>query len=151
MPLETSDAIGAYRFMMEIDGVTVAEFREVTGISEEIEPIIHLEANSEGKTVVRKTPGKHNHGDITLKRGRTDSNDLWSWFQKVQQGNMSEARKNGSIVLYDYANEEVSRFNFINAWPSRVSVGSLSAGSSEIVLEECTIVHEGLMPDGMEA
>jgi phage tail-like protein len=151
MPLETSDAIGAYRFGLEIDGVLVAEFREISGISEDIEPIIHYESNAEGKTIIKKTPGKHNHGDITLKRGRTDSNDLWTWFQKVQQGNMAEARKSGSIVLFGYDAEEVSRFNFQNGWPSRVGLGGLTSGSTDVLLEECTIVHEGLMPDGMEA
>ena len=150
MALEQSDAIAGYRFAMEIDGVTVAEFREVGGISEEIEPIVHYESTTTGRTITRKTPGKHNHGDLILRRGQTNSKDLWTWFQKVQQGNMSESRKNGSIVLYDYADEEVLRFNFVNAWPSRVSVSGFVSGSSDILVEECTIVHEGLMPDGME-
>jgi len=36
------------------------------------------------------------------------------------------------------------RFNITNAWPSKISIGSLQAGGSEVTVEEVTLVHEGL-------
>jgi len=64
----------------------------------------------------------------------------------VQDGNIDGARKNGSVVLYDYQQGEIARFNFVNAWPSKVSLGALQAAGNDVLLEECVITHEGVAP-----
>lgn len=140
------DALSGYNFSIEIDSIAIAQFREVSGLSAEITTIEHRENNPKGLPVLKKLPGSRKYGDITLKRGRTDSKVLWDWIKQVQDGKIDDARKNGSIVLYDYAGSEKSRFNFLNAWPSKVSLGSMQAGGSEVLLEECTITHEGVAP-----
>jgi phage tail-like protein len=140
------DALAGYHFSIEIDGVTIAQFREVSGLNAEITTIEHRENNPKGLPVLKKLPGAKKYGDITLKRGRTDSNDLWKWLKTVQDGKIDDARKNGSVVLYDYAGAEKSRFNFLKAWPSKVSLASLQAGGNDVLVEECTITHEGIAP-----
>jgi phage tail-like protein len=140
------DALAGYSFSVEIDGVTIAQFKEVSGINAEIQTIEHRENKVGGLPVMKKLPGARKWGDLTLKRGRTDNKALWDWIKSVQDGNMTAARKNGSIVLMDYSHGETSRFNFVNGWPSKVSVGSLNAGGNDILIEEVTIVHEGLAP-----
>jgi phage tail-like protein len=69
---------------------------------------------------------------------------MWDWHQKVYQGKIGDARKNGSVVLYGYDHAEVSRYNFVNAWPSKVTMSALKAGSNEVLMEEVTIVCEEL-------
>ena len=140
------DAIAGYTFKIEIDGQVIAQFKEVSGINAEIQTIEHRENKIGGLPVLKKLPGARKWGDLTLKRGRTDNKIIWEWHKSVMEGKIDEARKNGSIVLFDYAHGETSRFNFINAWPSKVSIGSLNAGGNDILIEECTIVHEGLSP-----
>jgi phage tail-like protein len=140
------DALAGYSFSIEIDGVTVAQFKEVSGINAEIQTIEHRENKIGGLPVLKKLPGARKWGDLTLKRGRTDNKALWDWIKQVQDGNMTAARKNGSITLFDYSHGEVSRFNFTNGWPSKVSIGSLNAGGNDILVEEVTIVHEGISP-----
>jgi len=140
------DALAGYSFSVEIDGVTIAQFKEVSGINAEIQTIEHRENKVGGLPVMKKLPGARKWGDLTLKRGRTDNKALWDWIKQVQDGNLPAARKNGSIVLMDYAHGETARFNFINAWPSKVSIGSLNAGGNDVLLEEVTIVHEGISP-----
>ena len=39
---------------------------------------------------------------------------------------------------------EVARYNFENAWVSKVSMGTLKAGSNEVLMEEVSIVTEAL-------
>jgi phage tail-like protein len=140
------DSLAGYHFSIEIDSVTIAQFREVSGLNAEISTIEQRQNNAKGLPLMKKLPGSQKFGDITLKRGRTDSNDLWTWLKSVQDGKIDDARKSGSIVLYDYAGSEKSRFNFINAWPSKVSLASMQAGGNDILLEECTITHEGIAP-----
>jgi phage tail-like protein len=146
MPLETGDVVAGYSFQVEIDGVTLAQFKEVSGISSEIQVIEHRENTKGGIPVMKKLPGHRKSGDISLKRGRTDDKALWDWHKKVQDGDIKGARKNGSIVLYDYAHGELSRWNFVAGWPSKVNLGQMQAQGNDVLVEECTIVHEGLSP-----
>ena len=142
--MDPNDALGAYNFQVEVDGVTIAQFKEASGLSTEIKVIEHEEVMPGGKPVVKKIPGPMKWGDITLKRGKTEDSGWWEWINAVHNGNISDARRNGSIVIYDYALGEKARYNFINAWPSKVNVSGLKAGGSEVIVEEVTLVHEGL-------
>jgi phage tail-like protein len=138
------DALSNYGFQIEVDGVTIAQFKEVSGLSAEITVIEHKENKPGGIPVIKKLPGARKWGDISLKRGKTDDAGWWKWIKEVQDGKIDTARRNASIVLYDYERGEKARWNVHNAWPSKVSIGSLQAGGSEVAIEECTLVHEGL-------
>jgi phage tail-like protein len=144
LPGLPSDALASYHFSIEIDGVTIAQFQEVSGIASEID-VIELKQNTkDGKYVIHKLPGNRKPPTITLKKGKDSSKDLWDWHEKIYQGKVGDARKNGSIVLYDYQHGEVGRYNFVNAWPSKVSTSSLKAGGNEVLMEEVTLVCEEL-------
>lgn len=139
------DPLTSYHFFLEIDGITQAQFRECSGLSTESQVIEYKEANKDGVTVIKKVPGVLKWDNITLKRGITDIMELWEWRKKVEEGKVDEARKNGSIVLYNQSNTEVARWNFESGWPTKISGPSLNAGSDEIAVEEITIAHEGLV------
>jgi phage tail-like protein len=144
MALPEGDAVAGYLFQVEIDGVSIAQFKELSGISTEIQVIEHRENKAGGVSVLKKLPGLSSSGDVTLRKGKTADKSLWEWLKKVQDGDIAGARKNGSVVLYDYGRGEVARYNFTNGWPAKVSVGPLQAGANDVLLEECTIVHEGM-------
>ena len=131
-------------FGIEFQGQIAGAFRECTGLGSENEVVEEKASGPKGEQIIKKIPGRMKWGDITLKRGKTDSADFWKWIKEVQDGKIDTARRNASVVLYDYERGEKARFNITNAWPSKVSIGSLQAGGSEVVIEECTIVHEGL-------
>lgn len=138
------DALANYVFQVEIDNVNLAQFKEVSGLSAEIQVIEHKENRPGGLPVVKKLPGAQKWGDVTLKRGKTNDRSWWDWIKEVQDGKIDDARRNASIVLYDYTKGEQVRWNLTNCWPSKVSVGSLQAGGNEVALEEVTLVHEGI-------
>lgn len=138
------DPLTGYHFFLEIDGITQALFRECSGLSTESQAIEYKEANKDGIVVIKKVPGVLKWSDISLKRGITDIMELWTWRKLVEDGKVDEARKSGSIVLYNQGNTEVARWNFVAGWPSKMSGPTLNAGSDDIAVEEITIVHEGL-------
>jgi phage tail-like protein len=144
LPGLPTDALAGYHFSIEIDSVTIAQFQEVSGITSEVDVIDLKENTKDGKYVIHKLPGNRKPPSITLKRAKSASKDLWDWHEKLYQGKISDARKNGSIVLHAYDHSEVGRYNFTNGWPSKISMGALKAGSNEILMEECTIVCEEL-------
>jgi phage tail-like protein len=143
MPLQ-DDALAGYTFKIEIEGVAIAQFKEVSGLSTEVTVIEHRANTLAGLPVIKKLPGATKWGDISLKRGKTEDKSFWEWIKKVQDGDVDGARKNGSVVLFDYSRGEVARYNFTNGWPSKVNIGTLSASGNDILVEDCTIVHEGI-------
>ena len=80
------DALAGYSFSIEIDGVTIAQFKEVSGINAEIQTIEHRENKKGGLPIMKKLPGAKKYGDITLKHGKTDSKAVWEWLKTVQDG-----------------------------------------------------------------
>ena len=80
---------------------------------------------------------------VTLKRGVTDSMDLWEWRKMVEDGRIDEARKDGSIVLYDAAGDEISRFSFVRGWPSKWKGPDVNVTGNDVAIEEISIAHEG--------
>jgi len=142
--MDSQDALAAYNFQVEIDGVTIAQFKEASGLSTEIKVIEHEEVLPGGKAVIKMIPGPRKWEPIVLKRGKTEDHGWWDWIATVHSGDITGARRNGSIVIFDYALGEKARYNFINAWPSKVNISGLKAGGTEVIVEEVTLVHEGL-------
>ncbi len=138
-----SDPLIVYQFGIEVGGMVTGYFSEIAGISSESDVIEH-KVSAEGKDFVQKMPGRLKWGDVTLKRGITSNLQIWEWRQQVEEGKMNDARKNCSILLYDRNMNVAARWDFINAWPSKVSGPDIKADGNEFGIEEMTIVHEGM-------
>lgn len=143
-PEDASDPSVSFHFMLEVGGKVTGYFTAVDGIGSESEVADHKVVDSNKKPVVMKIPGRLTWSEITLKRGITDNRDVWDWRKEVEDGNVNSARVNGSIHMFDQSGEEVAKWDFINAWPSKVSGPGISSENSEIAIEEITIVHEGI-------
>jgi len=96
------------------------------------------------RKLCKKIPGRLKYQDVTLKRGVTADMQIWDWRAVVEKGDMKGSRTNCSVIMFDRNYEEVARWNFENAWPSKVTGPSVKSDSNEIGVEEITIVHEGL-------
>lgn len=134
--------VGAY-FSIDVGTVT-GFFTEVSGLGSETETVEHKIIGTNNQTIIRKIPGRLKWGDITLKRGITANLDMWDWRKQVEDGDVSGARQNGSIIMYDQEGSPVAQWDFTDGWPSKVSGPSLGADKNEIGVEELTITHEGI-------
>ncbi len=128
------------QFAMEIGGVELARFQAVSGLNWETEVIEFKDTTKEGKVIIRKRPGQTKFPDVTFKRGMSADGNLLKWYQTVMDGKVE--RKEGSIVVYDLAGDEIDRWNFEAAWPSKWSASDLEAGSDSVMIEEVTIAVE---------
>jgi phage tail-like protein len=144
MGLQRKDPLVSFQYAVEIQGKVSGYFTECTGLGSENEVIEHKVVDKRGKEIIQKVPGRLKWENIVLKRGITDSMDIWDWRKKVEEGKVDEARANGSIVMMDQHLNPVARWNFENAWPVKVSGPSMKSDSNEIGIEELTIAHEGL-------
>ena len=135
-----NDPYSAFNFLVEIDGVTVAGFAECSGLNNETDVTDYRNGNED--ITVRKLPGLKKFTNISLKRGFTDSKDLWDWRKKVMDGKTE--RKSGSVVLLNEAREEALRWNFREGWPSKLEGPSLNAKSSDTAIETLEIAVEDI-------
>ena len=118
---QQSSAITASRFAITIDGYEIASFSELAGISSQVDPV--------AKTVV-------------LKRAMTRNLEMAAWHELVILGDVAAARRSCSLVMYNSAGAPVARYHLTDAWPSRIEIGTLKAGASEVLVETVTITAE---------
>jgi len=140
MPIQRNDPYLAQNFAVEIDGVAVAHFAEVSGLEVTVD-VIEYRNGSEHNSV-RKLPGLTKYTNITLKRGIVGDLSLWQWLTTVRDGNAQ--RRDGVIVLLDERREPVLRFRFRRGWPCKWEGPSLNAQSNCVAIETLEICHEGL-------
>ena len=134
------DPYRGFNFLVEIDGIAQAGFQEVSGLDTSTPSIDYREGNDPNH--VRKIPGMNQYTPVTLKRGITDSDELFKWRQTVVDGKAQ--RRNGSIVLLDDTGAEKLRWNFLNAWPSKWTGPSFNATSATLAIETLELTHEEL-------
>ncbi len=135
--------IRAFRFRVEIGKITVAMVSEVTGLQVETETETYEEGGE--NTFVYQLPKRTKYQHITLKRGITDRDDMWRWYQDVVHGIFE--RKNGTIVLMDVTGKDKWRWNFSEAFPVKWTGPDLKADSSTVAFETIELAHHGIKKD----
>jgi phage tail-like protein len=132
-----------FQFLVQIDGFSEAGFSECTGLASEIAVIEYREAGQ--PTLVRKLPGRASYHDIILKRGVTNSRELYDWHFAGLQGQVD--RRNVAIILMDEAGSEVARWRLRNAWPRKWEGPDLDAEANEVAMETLTLTFESIERD----
>jgi len=138
---ERIDPYGQFNFLIEVEGVTVGGFSEVSGLTTDTNIIEYREGNEQFGTT-RKLPGLMKYNNIVLKRGYTQDQKLWDWRKKVIDGKTQRA--SGTITLMDEARQPALRWNFREGWPSKWEGPALNGKTSEVAIETLEIAHEGL-------
>ena len=134
------DPFRVFNFVVEINGTQVASFSEVSGISAETE----FEDFREGgiNDYTHKLAKLTKYPNLTLKRGITDTDELWSWHQDVINGTI--ARKTISVILQNVAKEEKWRWVFRDAYPVKWSGSDLNATNNTVAVESIEFAHHGM-------
>ncbi len=149
MAVQRNDPYGRFNFLVAIDGLDSegprGGFLEVDGLDVEIAVIEYRNGNDRQNTV-RKLPGLHKVGDVTLKRGIIGALDLWQWFDSVRNGDLG-ARRNVSIELLDESRQPVMRWRLHNAWPTKYRGPNLNAKANDVAIEELVLAYERLEID----
>ncbi len=130
----------AFRFKVELDGLLIADFAEVSGLEAENEVQVIREGGvneyEHHFLTIRKYP------PLVLKRGFTNSQELWNWYESTTKSKFQ--RKNGSIILLEASGQESYRWNFLQAYPIKWVGPQFRADANEVAIESLEIVHQGL-------
>jgi phage tail-like protein len=128
-----------FNFRVEIDGITVAGFSDCTGLESEVNVIEYREG---GDHSIRKLPGLPRFGDITLKRGVTQSAELQTWHREILNG-ISD-RRNVVVILLDDQRNEVVRWKVSNAFPRKWEGPHFNASGNEVAIETLVLCCEDI-------
>lgn len=139
---DRKDPFTSFRFRIEIDGIDRGGFRECSGLDATQDPIEYREGDE--LPTPRKLAGLVKYSNISLKRGITDDEQLWTWRQDVIDGKIIKSRKNGSIILLDDEGNPKVRWNFREGWPTKWTGPSFNATGNEVAIEQLDIAHEGI-------
>jgi phage tail-like protein len=135
------DPYMAFSFVVEIEGLLVGGFSEVSGLESEIA----VEEYQEGglNNYVHKLPGPAKYPNLVLSHGLTDIDSLWTWYHEVSRGLIQ--RKNGTIILLDRRRVPAMWWNFRQAYPVKWVGPRFNASSAtEVAVEQVELAHQGL-------
>lgn len=135
------DPFMAYNFSVEIEGLLVGGFSEVSGLSSEI----NLQSYEEGgvNDYVHKFPKHTTYPNLVLSRGLVNIDLFYIWYQATSQGLIQ--RLNGTIFLHDNQQNPVLWWSFKKAYPVKWEGPQFNASRDNIAVATVELVHDGFV------
>lgn len=125
-----------------------AAFAECDGLEITMQPKTYQEGGN--NTTQIHLVGPVTYGQLTLKRGMTDSFNLWSWFDDVMKRGQHGLRARGEVVLLashrGAGGEETVRARFLldRCLPVKLKAPALNARDGTVAIEEMQVAYERL-------
>jgi phage tail-like protein len=139
MTRRNGDPFGNNHFRVEIDGAPALDFSEVTLPEAYVDIVEYREGAA---PTPHKLPGAMHLTNLVLRRGVSDSRDLFLWWSNIASGQPD--RRNLAVILLDEQRQDVKRWVIHNAFPVRYSVAPLIGGShGESLVETLECAVEG--------
>jgi phage tail-like protein len=136
MPLE------AARFGISVDGVQIASFSELQGITTEVRSVEYDEGREDPVRFLNRFARARPPVSIRLARRRTGDARISAW-HRAAKVNLLTGRKNCVLAVYGSDNKPVARFYLENAWPSQIRPGTKTSAAGSVAMETIVIAHEG--------
>lgn len=139
---------GAFNFLVNLNGPVgetqpLGGFSDVSGLMTETKMAEYRNGNYPANHV-RKVPGMHTVGDVTLKRGVVNSSDLWAWITQTRTQGIA-AKRNVVITLRDEAGKPVQKWILTGVAPLKYTGPTLAGkGGGDVAMEELVLSSESL-------
>ncbi len=141
MPQKRNLPLTAFRFQVEIGGITAGGFSEVSGLNVETEVFEYREGGTNG--FIHKLAGPARYpGNLILKRGVADTILLWEWLQAVIQGIV--IRQQCAVHLMDEQGNRTVSWEFRDAYPVKWTGPELRGDSNTVAVESIELAHHGI-------
>ncbi len=130
------------RFWVQIEGVEIAGFSEVSGLSIETETFEYAEGGL--NTFTHKLPVRAKYTNVTLKRGMDRGHDLFTWYKNSLEGRLQ--RKNISIMVYGpEGGEPMYQWDLMGAFPVKWVGPDMRTEAGSSAIETLEFAHHGLI------
>jgi len=120
-----------------------AGFQEVSAIGMDVAVKEYRNGNSKENSVMKIT-GLNRASDVTLKRGIIGSLDLYSWLDKIRNGDQN-ALRTVTIQLQNEDHSQVAQtWKLLRARIVKHTSGPFNAKGSDVAIEELVLAYERL-------
>lgn len=135
---------GAFNFIATFDGAEAfGGFSDITGLGSEI-TVAEYRYGNDKENHVRKIPGVHKVGDVTLKRGVISSKLVWEWIKATRTTGVN-AQKDVAVTLRDEAGNGVQKWLLRGVIPMKYTGPALAAkGGGDVAMEELVLSAEAM-------
>jgi phage tail-like protein len=116
-------------------------FAECTGLEATMEPKTIKEGGNNDTPIQRAGPVSY--ATVILKRGLTESRDLWRWFELTARGAYAQ-RMDCLVTLNDMEGAPVFTWWLAYAMPVKFKAADFNARATEVGVEELHLVHQGM-------
>lgn len=114
-------------------------FREVSGLSMELEEETHIEGGE--NRYIQKLPVRTRYGDLVLKRGLLTGSTVYAWCKAAIE-DLDITPITVWVTLLNEASEPLQTYTFTNVWPKKWSVSDFNAESSDLVVESLELAYQ---------
>lgn len=140
------ERVSSATFLFEVDGQEIGHFQEVSGLEVEV-GVENVEEGGENG-FVHRLPGRMSWPNITLKRGITQSDNLFVWLNKSSGEQFAAAgnsltRSTAAITLLGPGGKRLRAWEFVDAFPIKWSGPQFAASSTDAASESLEITHHG--------
>jgi len=141
--IERPTPYGSFNFTVDLGGGVAAGFSDVSGLVTEM-TVAEYRNGSDPENHVRKIPGIHKVGDVTLKRGLVGARDLFDWINQTRTEGY-KAKRNVTIHLMDEARDGPKvTWKLQGAMPLKYTGPTLTGkGGGDVAMEELVLSCEG--------
>lgn len=129
-----------HRFLVELDGLVVAGFVHVSGLTVRSAHETYHEGGV--NEYLQQLPTRRESPPLVLNRGVTGSESFLGWMRSISPGTVE--RRTGRVIVLDEAGREVQGYQFYEALPVSWSGPELSATDGGVAVESVELVHRGL-------
>lgn len=144
-----ADPYRNFQYEVEIDGFTRAGFQKVSGLKRTTDITEYREGGD--NATPRKLPGQTKYDNVTFERGMSSDNDFNAWYETVftldgvggANPPANGFRKRIIVYLKDKGGNRVKKWVLKRCWPSEEAITDLDASSSDVLIEQLVVAHEG--------
>ncbi|GAB3023362.1 phage tail protein [Natronobiforma cellulositropha] len=139
---DDDDPYNSYRFQVEIDGIIVGGFTEVSGLRVETNVVEYREGGVNDFT--HKFPDHIRGSNVVLRRGLTDYTEFFTWMIESTTTKRADVQQDVMVTLLDKLGQEVWAWEFIDAYPVRWEGPQLRSDGGGVSIEMVEITYERL-------
>jgi phage tail-like protein len=141
------DPFATFKFHVEIGNIKEAAFSECSGLEMSTDVFEYQEGGL--NEYAHKLPGRTKLSNVTLKRGFAKSNELYNWYQEMEQellqGNKKMTRKQVTITLYSTADQKESMsWTLKDAFPVKWVGPAFKVDEAAVAIETLEFAHHGI-------
>jgi phage tail-like protein len=140
-PAASPNPGNAMRFDFKVDGVDIASFTAVDGLTAEY--VVKTYEEGGNNDYIHQLPGRMKYNNLKLTRPVDGSSKaLAAWFSELGKS-QKLTRRTATVIAYNDNSDVVAEWSLRDVYPVRYTGPSFSAENGKVITETLELAHNG--------